>query len=288
MKIRERFGQEQPLFSFEFFPPKDDQGVDRLFETVANLKPLRPAFVSVTYGAGGSTREKTVAITRRIKREAGIEAMAHLTCVGHGRDEIAALLDEYEDAGIENIMALRGDPPRGDTEFVPHPEGFSHANELIAFIRERKEFCIGGAGYPETHPEAPSPEEDLLNLKRKVDAGTDFVVTQLFFDARDYFEFVSRARSESIDAPIIPGVMPVTNTAQIKRFTQMCGATIPAPLLAKLDAAAGDAEAVVEAGIEHATHQCRALLEGGAPGIHFYTLNRSLSTRKILANLQGE
>jgi methylenetetrahydrofolate reductase (NADPH) len=288
MKIRERFGQEQPLFSFEFFPPKDEQGVDRLFETVANLTPLRPAFVSVTYGAGGSTREKTVAITQRIKREAGIEAMAHLTCVGHGRDDIAALLDEYEAAGIENIMALRGDPPRGDTEFVPHPEGFSHANELIAFIRERKDFCLGGAGYPEVHPEAPGPEEDLLNLKRKVAAGVDFVVTQLFFDERDYFEFVSRARSEGIDAPIIPGVMPVTNTAQIKRFTQMCGATIPAPLLAKLEATAGDAEAVVEVGIEHATRQCRALLEGGAPGIHFYTLNRSLSTRKIVASLQGE
>jgi methylenetetrahydrofolate reductase (NADPH) len=288
MKIRDRFGGEQPLFSFEFFPPKDDEGVERLFETVANLKPLRPAFVSVTYGAGGSTREKTVAITQRIKREAGIEAMAHLTCVGHGRDEIGELLEEYEDAGIENIMALRGDPPRGDTEFVPHPEGFAHANELIAFIRQRKDFCLGGAGYPEVHPEAPSAEDDLDNLERKIDAGCDFVVTQLFFDERDYFDFVSRARERGIETPIVPGVMPVTNTAQIKRFTQMCGATIPAPLLAKLEATAGDAEAVVEVGIEHATRQCRALLEGGAPGIHFYTLNRSLSTRKIVASLQGE
>ena len=287
MKIRERFGQERPLFSFEFFPPKDDRGVDALFDTVANLKALGPAFVSVTYGAGGSTREKTVAITRRIKREAGIEAMAHLTCVGHSRDEIAALLDEYEEAGVENIMALRGDPPRGDTEFVPHPQGFSHANELIAFIRQRKDFCIGGAGYPEVHPEAPSPEEDLGNLKRKIDAGADFVVTQLFFDEHDYFDFVSRARSLGIVTPIVPGVMPITNTAQIKRFTQMCGATIPGPLLAKLEAVTGDADAVIEVGIEHATRQCRALLQGGAPGIHFYTLNRSLSTRKILANLQG-
>lgn len=287
MKIRERFGQERPLFSFEFFPPKDDRGVDALFDTVANLKALGPAFVSVTYGAGGSTREKTVAITQRIKREARIEAMAHLTCVGHSRDEIGALLDEYEEAGIENIMALRGDPPRGDTTFVPHPQGFSHANELIAFIRRRKDFCIGGAGYPEVHPEAPSAEEDLANLKRKIDAGADFVVTQLFFDERDYFDFVSRARSQGIVTPIVPGVMPITNTAQIKRFTQMCGATIPAPLLAKLDAVTGDADAVIEVGIEHATQQCRALLQGGAPGIHFYTLNRSLSTRKILANLKG-
>ncbi|MCY4438630.1 MAG: methylenetetrahydrofolate reductase [NAD(P)H] [Deltaproteobacteria bacterium] len=287
MKIKERFGQERPLFSFEFFPPKDDRGVDALFETVARLKALEPAFVSVTYGAGGSTREKTVTITQRIKSEAGIEAMAHLTCVGHSRDEIDQLLDEYEEAGIENIMALRGDPPRGDTEFVPHPQGFSHANELIAFIRQRKDFCIGGAGYPEVHPEAPSAEEDLGNLKRKIDAGADFVVTQLFFDERDYFDFVSRVRSRGVVTPIVPGVMPITNTAQIKRFTQMCGATIPAPLLAKLEAVTGDADAVIEVGVEHATRQCRALLQGGAPGIHFYTLNRSLSTRKILANLQG-
>lgn len=287
MKIKERFGQDRPLFSFEFFPPKDDHGVDALFETVARLKALEPAFVSVTYGAGGSTREKTVTITQRIKSEAGIEAMAHLTCVGHSRDEIDQLLDEYEEAGIENIMALRGDPPRGDTEFVPHPQGFSHANELIAFIRQRKDFCIGGAGYPEVHPEAPSAEDDLNNLKRKIDAGADFVVTQLFFDERDYFDFVARARAEHIDTPIVPGIMPITNTAQIKRFTQMCGATIPAPLLAKLEAVTGDADAVMEVGVEHATRQCRALLEGGAPGIHFYTLNRSLSTRKILANLQG-
>ena len=286
MKIKDRFGRERPLFSFEFFPPKDDRGVDALFETVANLKPLEPAFVSVTYGAGGSTREKTVAITQKIKREAGIEAMAHLTCVGHSRDEIGELLDQYEAAGIENIMALRGDPPRGDTEFVPHPQGFSHANELIDFIRQRKDFCIGGAGYPEVHPEAPSPEEDLRNLRRKIDVGCDFVVTQLFFDERDYFDFVSRARAAHIDTPIIPGVMPVTNTAQIKRFTQMCGARIPDALLAKLEAVASDPEGVVEVGIEHATRQCRALLEGGAPGIHFYTLNRSLSTRTIVANLR--
>ncbi len=286
MKIKERFDRERPLLSFEFFPPKDDRGVDALFETVANLKPLGPAFVSVTYGAGGSTREKTVAITRRIKCEAGIEAMAHLTCVGHSRDEIGQLLEEYEDAGIENIMALRGDPPRGDSEFVPHPQGFAHADQLIGYIRQRQDFCIGGAGYPEVHPEAPGPEEDLQNLKRKVDAGCDFVVTQLFFDERDYFDFVSRARSEHIDTPIIPGVMPITNTAQIKRFTQMCGARIPDALLARLDAAAGDPEAVIEIGIEHATRQCHALLQGGAPGVHFYTLNRSLSTRKIVANLR--
>lgn len=287
MKIRERFGDPRPLFSFEFFPPRDDRGVEALFDTVSNLKALGPAFVSVTYGAGGSTRANTVAITRRIKRETGIEAMAHITCVGHSREEIGELLDEYEDAGIENVMALRGDPPRGDCAFVPHAEGFSHADQLVAFIRRRKDFCIGGAGYPETHPEAPSREEDLRNLRRKTDAGCDFVVTQLFFDERDYFDFAARARTEGIRAPIIPGVMPVTNIAQIKRFTRMCGAAIPQALLARLEAAAADPDAVIEVGIEHAVRQCRALLRGGAPGIHFYTLNRSLSTRKILAHLQG-
>lgn len=287
MKIRECFDRESPLFSFEFFPPKDNSGVDALFETVADLQTLQPTFVSVTYGAGGNTRENTVAITQRIKQETGIEAMAHLTCVGHSQDELEEVLEKYENAGIENIMALRGDPPRGDSTFVPHSHGFSHADQLIAFIQQRKQFCIGSAGYPEVHPEAPSPEKDLLNLKRKIDAGADFVVTQLFFDERDYFDFVSRARSQHIDTPIIPGIMPVTNIAQIKRFTQMCGARIPKDLLARLETVAGNTDEVVEVGIEHATRQCRALLKGGAPGLHFYTLNRSLSARKIVANLQG-
>lgn len=288
MKIKELFDKGKPVFSFEFFPPKDEAGVTALFETVKNLKELRPSFVSVTYGAGGSTRRKTVEITKRIKRELGIEAMSHLTCVGHGRDEISAVLDEIETAGIENIMALRGDPPRGETNFVPHPDGFGHANKLVTFIRSRNPaFCLGVAGYPEVHPEAPSKEADLMNLKRKVDAGGDFVVTQLFFDSRDYFEFVERAQALGIRIPVVPGIMPITDVAQIKRFTQMCGAKIPPALLAELQDVDEKKETVAQIGIRYATAQCESLLKNGAPGIHFYTLNKSTSTRIILSNLKA-
>jgi methylenetetrahydrofolate reductase (NADPH) len=289
MKIKDLFARGKRVFSFEFFPPKDDAGVAALFETVTHLKELEPSFVSVTYGAGGSTRRKTVEITKRIKQELGIEAMSHLTCVGHGREEISAVLDDIEAAGIENIMTLRGDAPRGETQFVPHAQGFGHANELVTFIRSRKPgFCLGVAGYPEGHPEAPSKEEDLANLKRKVDAGADFIVTQLFFDNRDYFDLRERAARIGISLPIVPGIMPITDVAQIKRFTQMCGAKIPAALLAQLETADGNKDRVAEIGIAHSTEQCRALLENGAPGIHFYTLNKSLSTRTILSNLKAD
>jgi methylenetetrahydrofolate reductase (NADPH) len=257
-------------------------------ETVKNLQDLRPSFVSVTYGAGGSTRRKTIEITKRIKQELGIEAMSHLTCVGHSRDEISTILDEIEAAAIENIMTLRGDPPKGETHFVPHPDGFRYANELVAFIRSRKPaFCLGVAGYPEGHPEAPSKEADLTNLKRKVDAGANFIVTQLFFDARDYFDLIERAQAVGIRLPVVPGIMPITDVAQIKRFTQMCGAKIPSALLAELESVDGNKEAVVEIGIRYSTAQCESLLKNGAPGIHFYTLNKSTSTRTILSNLKN-
>jgi methylenetetrahydrofolate reductase (NADPH) len=260
MKIKDLFGAGRPVFSFEFFPPKDDPGVAILFETVKNLKELDPSFVSVTYGAGGTTRRKTVEITKRIRQELGIEAMSHLTCVGHSRDEISAVLDEIDAAGIENVMTLRGDPPRGETNFVPHPDGFSHADELVRFIRNRKPaFCLGVAGYPEGHPEAPSKDADLENLNKKVDAGADFIVTQLFFDNRDYFDLIDRALARGIGL--------------LKRFTQMCGAKIPAALLAELEIVDGRKEAVAEIGIRYATAQCEFLLKNGAPGIHFYTLN---------------
>lgn len=288
MRIQDAFTQNNLVFSFEFFPPKDEAGVDSLFEAIAKLTPLNPTYVSVTYGAGGSTRRKTVEITQRIKRETGIEAMAHLTCVGHSRQELGDLLTEYARADIQNIMALRGDPPKGDDSFVPHPNGFGHANELVAFIRKRGRFCVGGAAYPEVHPEAGSAEADLQHLKAKVDAGCDFVVTQLFFDEKDYFWLVSRARALNITVPIVPGIMPITNTAQIKRFTKMCGAKIPAELLNELERAGEDRAAVIDIGIQHALSQCRALLQGGAPGIHFYTLNRSLSTQTILTELKRD
>jgi methylenetetrahydrofolate reductase (NADPH) len=288
MKIKELFDRGNPVFSFEFFPPKDDAGITSLMETVKHLQDLHPSFVSVTYGAGGSTRRKTIEITKRIKQELGIEAMSHLTCVGHSRAEIDAILDEIETAGIENIMTLRGDPPKGESQFVPHADGFHHANELVTFIRARKPaFCLGVAGYPEVHPEAPSREADLTNLKRKVDAGANFIVTQLFFDTRDYFDLTERAQSVGIRLPVIPGIMPITDVAQIKRFTQMCGAKIPAELLTELEAADGDKNAIVEIGIRHSTAQCESLLRNGAPGIHFYTLNKSMSTRTILSNLKS-
>jgi len=287
MKIKDLFGKGKLVFSFEFFPPKDEAGVATLFDTVNSLRDLHPSFVSVTYGAGGSTRRKTIEITKRIKQELGIEAMAHLTCVGHSRAEISAILDEIEAAGVENIMTLRGDPPRGEAEFIPHPDGFRHANELVSFIRSRKPaMCLGVAAYPEVHPEAPSKEADLTNLKRKVDAGADFIVTQLFFDDRDYFDLINRAQAVGIHLPVIPGIMPITDVAQIKRFTQMCGAKIPAALLADLETVEGKKEAVVEIGIRYSIIQCKSLLKNGAPGIHFYTLNKSTSTRTILSELQ--
>jgi methylenetetrahydrofolate reductase (NADPH) len=287
MKIKDLFGRGAPVFSFEFFPPKDDAGVVNLFATIKSLRELNPSFVSVTYGAGGSTRRKTIEITKQIKQETGIEAMAHLTCVGHSKSEIATILDEIEAAGIDNVMTLRGDPPKGETDFVPHPDGFQYAKDLVRFIRARKGFCLGVGGYPEGHPEAASRESDLLNLKAKVDAGADFIVTQLFFDNRDYFDFSLRARAAGIDLPIVPGIMPITDVAQIKRFTQLCGATLPSSLRGELESVDGKKDAVIEVGIRYASRQCLELLRRGAPGIHFYTLNKSLSTRTILENLRA-
>lgn len=286
MKISEKLGTQLPAFSFEFFPPKDAEGVDRLFETVARLRRYEPAYVSVTYGAGGSTRRLTVELVQRIKREAGLETMAHLTCVGSSREELALVLDELSGGGIDNVIALRGDPPKGQQSFVTHAGGFSHAAELVAFIRARYDFCIAAACYPEGHPEAESLEGDLLRLKEKVDAGADVLVSQLFFDNADYFRFVEKARALGIQVPIVPGVMPITNVSQVKRFTALCGATIPRALLARLEEAGTDVEAVQEIGVEHATSQCRALLDAGVPGIHFYTLNRSRATVDILDRLR--
>lgn len=287
MKIRDMFERDEPVFSFEFFPPKTEKGLAGLERTIGELKPLGPSFVSVTYGAGGSTRDRTLGLVAKIKNEIGIEAMAHLTCVDQTRDEIAQVLGKLASTGIENVLALRGDPPEGRSEFVRTEGGFGYANELTAFIREGFDFCLGGAFYPEGHVEATDKEVDLQNLKRKADAGSDFLVSQLFFDNIDYFEFVKRARAAGITQPMVPGIMPITNAAQVKRFTQMCGARIPTGLLKKLDGVAHDAEAVRRIGIEHATAQCRGLLEGGAPGIHFYTLNKSPATRRILEELRA-
>ncbi len=286
MKICTLLQQAQPVFSFEFFPPKNDAGFEELYKTIGKLKELRPTFISVTYGAGGSTRRKTVELVAQIKHEIGIESMAHLTCVGATRADIDAVLAEIHARGIENILALRGDPPRGEKTFVATEGGFKYANELVEFIKQRYSFCLGVAGYPEGHLESPSLEQDLVNLKRKVEAGGEFIITQLFFDNRFYFDFVERARRIGITVPIIPGIMPILNVNQIKRFTDMCGASIPPELLRRLEALQDDQEAVEACGIEHATIQCQELLANGAPGIHFYTLNRSKATWQIFQNLQ--
>ncbi len=282
MRIRDLIGTGRPTLSFEFFPPKDDVGFRDLYKTIESLKPLQPTYVSVTYGAGGSTRRKTLDLVERIKNDAGIEAMAHLTCVGATLAELGATVDELQRKGIENILALRGDPPEGETAFVPTEGGFRFANELVGFIRERHgDICLGAACYPEKHPEAPSREQDLDNLKRKVEAGVDFLITQLFFRNADFYEFRDRAVGAGIRVPVIAGIMPILSVKQIKRFTKMCGATIPADLLRKIEAVEDDAEAVRQIGMYHATQQCLDLLAHDVVGIHFYTLNRSTVTRAI-------
>ncbi|MBV9837131.1 MAG: methylenetetrahydrofolate reductase [NAD(P)H] [Solirubrobacterales bacterium] len=277
---------DEPVFSFEFFPPKTDEGERNLRSTLAALQALEPDFVSVTYGAGGSTRGRTLELTKWIKQELGIEAMAHLSCVGASREELHVILDGMAQAGIENVLALRGDPPRGETEWRAHPGGLRYSTELAALIREHYPFSIGAACFPEVHPEAQDMAHDLHFLKEKVDTGASFLITQLFFDNELYFRFVEEARAVGIETPIIPGVMPITDLGQIKTITGMCGATIPAGLLEQLEARAEDPVAVVELGVSYATLQCAELLARGAPGIHFYTLNRSPATRAILSALK--
>lgn len=287
MKIRDILKNGRPTVSFEFFPPKDDIGFADLYRTIEALRPLGPSYVSVTYGAGGSTRRKTVELVNRIKTDIGIESMAHLTCVGATREEIQGVLDELLAAGMDNVLALRGDPPKGETQFVPTLGGFHYANELVELIRGRYPFSIGAACYPEKHPEAPDAASDLENLKRKVDAGVDFLITQLFFDNADFFRFRDRAAAAGIGVPILAGIMPIVGASQVKRMTQMCGARIPAGLLSKIDAVEDDAEAVRQVGMYHATRQCEELIAAGVAGIHFYTLNRSTATRAIFQHIKG-
>jgi len=287
MRIDRILGNRRPVFSFEFFPPKTDDGQRTLEGTLEVLKDDTPDFVSVTYGAGGTTRERTVEITKWIKQNLGIEAMAHLSLVGEAEERLVEILHELQDVGIENVLALRGDPPRGETEWKPHPGGLSYSVELIRLVRERFDFSIGAACFPEVHPEAPDRDTDLRYAREKVEAGAGFLVTQLFLDNEIYFEFVEHARAAGIDVPIIPGIMPITNVSQIKTITGMCGATIPAELERELEGRADDPEAVVELGVAYATLQCSDLLARGAPGVHFYTLNRSPATRAILAALRA-
>lgn len=285
-KIADLFGSGPPVISFEFFPPKTEEGVENLYETVKALRPCRPSFVSVTYGAGGSTRDRTLDLVARIQRELGILTMAHLTCVGSTKEEIRETLERLHRSGIRNVLALRGDPPKGETEFQAVEGGFRYATELVRFIRDSGfDFCIGAACYPEGHVEADGLEVDLEHLVEKVDAGADFLVSQLFFDNDDYRAFVRRARSVGIDVPIVPGLMPVTNAAQVERFTKMCGARIPQELYRRLRIVQEDPAAVVATGVQWAVDQGRRLLAEGAPGLHFYTLNRSSATLAVHAAL---
>jgi methylenetetrahydrofolate reductase (NADPH) len=288
MQIRDLLASGAPSISFEFFPPKSDEAVRQLEHTIADLAELGPTFVSVTWGAGGSTREKTIEIVSRIRRDTGIEAAAHLTCVGATSNDVAVILDRLRDSGVENVLTLRGDPPKGQTTFTAVEGGFRYASELVGFVRERhgNAFSLGGAAYPEKHIECANPAVDLNNLKRKVAAGLDFLITQLFFDNRHYWEFVARARDAGITVPIIPGIMPISNASQVERFTAACGATLPFKLAAELDRRRDDPEGVAQLGVAHAAGQAIELLTGGAPGIHFYTLNRSTAARRIFSALQ--
>ena len=289
MRIDERIASNpEPSFSFEFFPPRTDEGERNLGRALAELSRLEPTFVSVTYGAAGSQteRRKTIDIVRHLKRDYGMEAMAHFTCVGSTTVELREILDTMRDAGIENVLALRGDPPPGETEWTATEGGLSYSRELIELIRDEYDFSIGAACFPEVHIHATDAESDLRYLKEKVDAGARFLITQLFFDNQDYFDFVARARDIGIDVPIVPGIWPITNASQIRRVTELCGSQMPPLLMRELDLRADQPDAVSDLGVAYATLQCAELLANGAPGIHFYTLNRSPATRAILSALR--
>jgi len=288
MRIDELLARSgDPTFSFEFFPPKTPAGEENLYAALRELQPLEPAYVSVTYGAGGGTSDKTIEIVSTIKERFGLEAMAHFTCVNATTDDLRGALDRLRDAGIENVLALRGDPPAGQDRWTKTDGGLEYSRELVELLAaEYPEFAIAGAAFPETHIDAASPEADLEYLKAKVDAGASFLVTQLFFENRFYFDLVERARAAGITVPIIAGIMPITNVEGIKRMTTLSNAALPAGLEQALDARKDDPEAVAELGVSYATLQCADLLAGGCPGIHFFTLNRSPATRAILSALK--
>jgi methylenetetrahydrofolate reductase (NADPH) len=274
-------------FSFEFFPPKDEAGTVALWRALRELEPLRPTFVSVTYGAGGSTRDRTVEITKRIARDTTMVPMAHLTCVGHSREELRSVVGAYAAAGIRNVLVLRGDPPGGPgTPWTATEGGLTYASDLVALVRSLGSFSVGVAAFPEGHREAASLDDDVRVLRAKQDAGAEFAITDMFFRGSDYFGLVERARRAGVTLPILPGIMPITNLGQVKRMAELSGREVPPEVVARVSRHEGDKEAVRAAGIEVASELCEALLAGGAPGLHFYTLNRSKATREIYANLR--
>ena len=284
--VRELLASERPTWSFEFFPPKTPEAEAQLWQALRELERLRPSFVSVTYGAGGSTREGTVSVTERIATDSTMTPLAHLTAVNHSVVELRHVISRLAAAGVRNIMALRGDPPKGETAFTPYKDGLRYGSDLVSLLKQRHPgFCLGVGGYPERHPEAISLEGDLTNLKRKVDAGADFITTQLFFDNSVYLRFVERCRTAGISIPIVPGIMPVLSLKQIQRFTTMCGATLPKKLITRLEAAADNHEVVETLGIDWALTQIRELLAQGAPGYHLYILNRAKAALSLAAGL---
>ena len=286
MKFSDAYGSGRFGLSFELFPPKTPQGVASLFEHVSRLVEFRPSLITCTYGAGGSSQDTTLEIVSHVHREFRLPVATHLTCVGRTADQLAEYLAAASVQGVENVVALRGDPPRGDTTFRPVPGGLRHANELVSLIRsEFPEFGIAVAGYPETHIEAPSPETDLANLKRKVDAGADVVITQLFYDNADFFRFRDRCSAAGIRVPIVPGLLPVTNLAKIQRFAAFCGAKLPAEFVRRLESVGDDEDAQLAVGVEFATRQTQDLVDAGVPGIHFYVLNRSEAVARVLADV---
>ncbi|MBI1345734.1 methylenetetrahydrofolate reductase [NAD(P)H] [bacterium] len=286
MSLREIYGSGPWGLSIEVFPPKTSEGDDGLRQTLRELVPFQPAFISCTYGAGGSTSKRTIDWCREIQDQFQRAATAHFTCVGSSREELIEWLAAAYRGGVRNIMALRGDPPAGSTDFQPTAGGLRYANELVTLIREQfPEMGIGVGGYPEKHPEAPNIDTDLLNLKRKVDAGADAIYTQLFYDNSRFFQFREACDRLGIRIPIIPGVMPITEFARIKRITALCGAAIPGQLASQLEAVQDDKQAQFEIGVDFAIQQCRDLLEQGVPGLHFYVLNKSQACRKILTAL---
>jgi methylenetetrahydrofolate reductase (NADPH) len=285
MKITDIFKSQSRTYSFEFFPPKDEISAVDFGINVGQLVKLNPSFVSVTYGAGGSTQERTFALVDFLQNKIGLNTMAHYTCVNASRAKVETDIAYLKGLGIDNLMLLRGDPPKGEGHFTAHPEGFAHASELIAFAKSKQDICAGGATYIEKHPEAKNIDEDMVNLKIKVDAGTDLLITQLFFDNSKYYEFVKKASAIGIQTRIIPGIIPITAYNQIKRFTQMSGANIPEQVIDKMNSYQDNPDKIYQIGMDFAIQQCRDLLIMGAPGLHFYTLNKSRATIEIFETL---
>lgn len=276
----------RPLFSFEFFPPRDEASGRQLWQAVRELESLGPDFVSVTYGASGSTRERTITATETIARQTTLRSVAHLTCASQSRDQLRRVVGAYAAAGVRHVLAIRGDMPGGPTEsWVRHPDGLANATELVALVRELGDFCVGVGAFPDPHPQSADADLDARILVAKAQAGASFAITQLFFDAQSYFALVDRVRALGCDLPIIPGIMPITNVRQVTRFAELSGAALPSAVTSRIEAVAEDEDAVRRVGIEIGTELSEALLAGGAPGLHYYTQNRSRATREIYANL---